>query len=207
MCAGWFVLRSGASSTAPVSPSDEEASTSAGATRRPPERGPLPLNTPMTAPVPLSVAATMEISVTAIRASSTLPNWQRYTFGTGNLVDGSLATSWQPADKRSGVGAWFQLAYAPARLASFDVANGFQLVDDLGDLFLMNARIVRAELETSSGHRQELAFDANARGWTRFTVGERAPSTWVRVTVQNASAGERFSDLAISEVRVQGVAQ
>jgi len=140
----------------------------------------------------------------AIVASSYLPDWRGYSFRPELAFDGRLDTSWQPL--RPGVGAWIRVEFRrPVVVEGLEVANGFQREDELGDLFVQNARVARAHVKLC-GHEDEpiaLAFDPDRRGFSRFTF-PATTTDCLTLVVDEISPGTRWPDVAISEIRVLG---
>lgn len=150
------------------------------------------------------VASQLETS--HVTASSTLPKWKDYTFAPANLADGRLETSWQPKSARGGVGERFQIEFPTSvRVEQCSIANGLQLENELGDLFLLNSRIRSARMVFSDDSSLPIEFDALARGAVKFTVPNKVTRT-IRVVVDSVFEGAGFKDLAVSEIRCEGEA-
>lgn len=138
-------------------------------------------------------------------ASSSLPPWKGYRFGVDQLHDGDLTTSWQPLDKRDGgVDQWVELILAEPRIASaIQIANGFQRRDALGDLFQLNGRLWRFRLEFSDHTMEYVDLDPGVRGRIRVEFPPRIVRS-VRLVVLLTKPGEKWKDLAISEIELLG---
>jgi hypothetical protein len=145
------------------------------------------------------------LTVVRGKASTSMPRWKSYTFEPSNLTDGKLDTSWQPRSTSGGVGEWFQLDFdGYVRLSRCSVGNGLQLVDALGDLFLLNNRLKKARLIFSDGVEQPITFDPTQRGQVRFDVPAVRTKS-VRLVVDEIEPGSKFKDLAVSEIVCHGV--
>lgn len=138
-------------------------------------------------------------------SSSTLPPWKGYRFDADQLKDGSLNTSWQPLDKRrGGVGQKVTLGFSgPRRVSAITIANGFQREDKLGDLFVLNNRARNIRLTFSDGSQLRFELAKDARGSTRFDFKPRL-ITQVELEVLSIWRGEKWNDLAISEIEILG---
>ena len=152
----------------------------------------------------LAVLTAGPLEPSRVTASSALPRWKGYTFAPANLIDGKLDTSWQPKSAQGGVGEWFELEFdTRVRVEKCSIANGLQLKDELGDLFLLNNRIQTAQMVFSDGSSLALEFEPNARGMIEFPVPKQLTRT-IRVEVDSVFKGTKFKDLAVSEIRCEG---
>jgi hypothetical protein len=154
---------------------------------------------------PEADADPVALPIANAHASSVLPSWKGYRFDVGQLLDGDLTTSWQPLDKRhGGVGQWVELAFSEPRLVSaIQVANGFQRRDALGDLFLLNGRVWRFRLEFSDQSMVHVDLDKTTRGRVTIAFPPRVVRS-VRLVVGASWPGEKWKDLAISEIALLG---
>lgn len=142
-----------------------------------------------------------------VTASSALKDWKHYTFYPHNLIDNDPSSSWQPARMPSGgVGEWFRISLStPQTITAFEVLNGFQHVDELGDLYHMNNRIENALIEFSDGSTLRLHLeDVPTPVTLRLPVAKRCD--WFKVTVTSIYSGTKWNDLAVSEFRVFAIA-
>lgn len=141
-------------------------------------------------------------------ASTQAAQWEEYTFGSNNLIDGDPRSSWQPVQTGKGPGEWFMLKLSKARtIAGIEIWNGFQRQDRLGELYHLNSRIKRATLELSDGAKQPLEFEDVAEKSTFLLTAPHVGITWVKVTVHTVYTGDRWDDLAVSEVRLLGMSE
>ena len=179
------------------------------------ERAPRTYETPRPAPEPAPREETRERApspegaeeggpVRAVVASSSLPDWRGYSFRPELAFDGRLDTSWQPL--RPGVGAWIRVDFRrPVVVEGLEVANGFQREDDLGDLFVQNARVARAHVNLCGREDGPIAleFDPGRRGFSRFAFPP-TKTDCLTFVVDEISPGTRWPDVAVSELRVLG---
>jgi len=162
--------------------------------------------TPASAPIKVTAEGTrssVERIAEPIRASasSTHAAGLGYTFSPSNLLDGDLATSWQPANSRGPT--WFRLDFEhEVIVTSIQIANGLQTEDSHGDEFLLNSRIANGRIRFSDGAETPINFTAGDRAPTRFEVASK-PTRSVTVLVDSVHRGSRWNDLAVSEVQVR----
>ncbi len=155
--------------------------------------------------IPEAEADPMALPIAHAHASSVLPPWKGYRFDVGQLLDGDLTTSWQPLDKRhGGVGQWVELGFSEPRVVSaIQIANGLQHRDTFGDLFLLNGRVRRFRLEFSDQSMIDADLDKTTRGRVRFKFAPRVVRS-VRLVVVTSWPGEKWNDIAISEIELLG---
>lgn len=161
-----------------------------------------PVETPSNAGAP----AEREVVLPVERASSSSSQGPSvgYTFVATNLVDGSLTTSWQPAKTAKGP-HWIRLELAnEATITEVAIANGFQVVDRIGDEFVLNRKIARAKLRFGEAGEIPIAFDAETRDFVRFAVPRKRTRT-IEILVEETHPGTKWNDLAVSEVRITGI--
>ena len=158
------------------------------------------------APVAGEVGVGQVLRATRVTASSSHPRGAGYTFVATNLIDGSLSTSWQPARSERGSPLWVRLEFdSPVTVTSVGIANGFQTKDRFGDEFLLNRRIATGRLRFEDASELPIRFAEDARGYVRFAVPRKATRT-VELVVDEMFAGSKWSDLAVSEIEVTGLA-
>lgn len=133
-----------------------------------------------------------------------MPDWKKYSFRARQLLDGDFQTCWQPQSKRGGVGEFVDFEFnQDVQVSGMMLANGFQLNDEIGDLFALNNRAKRVRLSFSSGAPLELVFDANEREVTVSSFPARVTRR-IKMEVLEVAQGVRFHDLALSEVAFVG---
>ena len=147
---------------------------------------------------------TDEIRVAAVSTSSSQPPSAGYTFGAANLIDGATTTSWQPAKKASAP-HWIRLELVEeATVTEVSIANGFQVVDRIGDEFALNQKIARARIRFGDAGEIPIEFEANARDFVRFAIPRKTTRT-IEIIVEETHPGTKWKDLAVSEIRVKGI--
>ena len=164
-----------------------------------------PVAKPVEAPEP---AAPQRPSLNAraktVTASSALLGKNGYDFGAANLTDGKLGTSWQPLSAKGGVGEWALFTFdRDVTVEGLAVANGFQLVDKLGDLFRLNNRLAQAQVVYSDGASEKIVLDPERRGYQEIRLSPHKTRS-LKLVVEAVASGEKWHDLAISELVVFG---
>lgn len=145
-----------------------------------------------------------QIMVSTVSVSSAQPPSAGYAFVGENLIDGAIGTSWQPA-KTAKDPHWIRLELADeATITEVAIENGFQVVDRIGDEFVLNRKIARARLRFGEAGEIPIGFDAEARDFVRFTVPRKKTRT-VEISVEDTHPGTKWNDLAVSEIRVTGI--
>lgn len=139
-----------------------------------------------------------------VTASSSQPPSAGYTYETDNLLDGNLATSWQPAKTDHGP-HWITLELADElTVTDVGIANGFQTRDRFGDEFLLNRRIARARLRFDDASELAIHFDRNDRAYVHTAVPDKTTRS-ITVLVDETYPGSKWNDLAVSEIEVRGL--
>ncbi len=156
------------------------------------------------APSPVVAEREAVVPVRAVSVSSAQPPSAGYSFVGENLIDGAVATSWQPAKDAKGP-HWIRLELADdVTVTEVAIANGFQVVDRIGDEFALNRKIARARLRFGNAGEIPITFDADARNYVRFAVPRKRTRT-VEILVEDTHPGTKWDDLAVSEIRVTGI--
>ncbi len=146
-------------------------------------------------PAPLEVAT--------VSASSSLPPSGGNTYDADNTLDDDRATAWNSdgAANPSGVGERLVLRFeSPIWVKEVVVANGYQKDDER---FFGNARIREARLIVDGG----VEFDVLIEDLQGLQAIKLEPPQLTRTVVLEVTAiypGERFEDLAVSEIVVNG---
>lgn len=124
----------------------------------------------------------------------------KYNFDPQNLADGDLKSSWQT--KGSGP-AWLDIEFeSPVQIVAFEIANGFQWNNaEYGDLFTQNARVKQLTITAENAPKQVFNIE-DSRGWQTFDLSLNTSK--LRITVSQSTAGSRWKDIALSEIRFIG---
>ena len=131
--------------------------------------------------------------------SSILPNWRNVTYGPANMFDGQLDTAWVEGVDGVGVGELLTIAFDEERLVSgISLLNGYHKSNDL---FAKNGRITEIDLDTSDGQQLDAQIADNA-GEQVLLFDRPVRLKWLSIRIANAVAGTKYTDTAISEMRV-----
>lgn len=166
------------------------------------------------APLPIAErtdpARETALSVGQVRASSSQKPYRKggetYRFGPSHLVDRDLQTSWQEGKPGPGVGEWIELVFdAPATITRIELANGFQRRNDsnFGDLYVLNGRMTRVAILVDGRSLGVFRVD-DQDGWQSIGLGAVDVRRSLRLVIEGDVAGTRWTDTALSEVRVIG---
>jgi hypothetical protein len=130
-------------------------------------------------------------------ASSTLRSKGGQRYDAANTVDGDRTTAWNSDGKRVGDGVGVTLTYTfaqPVQLRHVVVENGYAKSPEV---YGWNERV--RELEVDSGSRQEVFTLNDTKDPQELDADFGATSTVV-LTVRAVYPGQRYKDLAITEV-------
>lgn len=131
--------------------------------------------------------------------SSILPQWRKVTYGPANMFDDRLDTAWVEGVDGVGVGEQLTIAFDEERLVSgISLLNGYHKSNDL---FAKNGRITEIYLDTSDGQQltTQIADDA---GEQVRSFDRPVRLKWISIQIASAVAGTKYTDTAISEMRV-----
>lgn len=132
-------------------------------------------------------------------ASSVLPKWRNVTYGPANMFDDRLDTAWVEGVDGVGAGERITLVFDDEPLVSgISFLNGYHKSNDL---FEKNGRITAIDVDTSSGE-QLTAEVADDPGEQVRTFDRPIRLKWITIRIASAVAGSKYTDTAISEMRV-----
>ena len=131
--------------------------------------------------------------------SSILPKWRNVTYGPANMFDGRLDTAWVEGVEGVGVGEQLTIAFDEERLVSgISLLNGYHKSNDL---FAKNGRITEIYLDTSDGQQLDAQI-ADDAGEQVLSFDRPVRLKWISIQIATAVAGTKYTDTAISEMRV-----
>ena len=131
--------------------------------------------------------------------SSILPQWRTVTYGPANMFDGRLDTAWVEGVEGVGVGEQLTIAFDEDRLVSgISLLNGYHKSNDL---FAKNGRITEIYLDTSDGQQLDAQI-ADDAGEQVLSFDRPVQLKWLSIEIASAVAGTKYTDTAISELRV-----
>lgn len=119
------------------------------------------------------------------------------------VIDGDPATAWTEGTPGAGEGEWVEVALADASpISQVLIWNGDQATDSRFD---QNGRAASVRIEL--GDRQFRVALRDIPGPQAIDLPTPVTASRVRVVVEEAVAGSRYTDLAISEIVVRGPAE
>jgi len=155
---------------------------------------------PVVANMPsLSAENCARLDFGSVCTSSILPQWRNVTYGPANMFDGRLDTAWVEGVDGVGLGEQLTIAFDEERLVSgISLLNGYHKSNDL---FAKNGRITEIYLDTSDGQQLDAQI-ADDAGEQVLSFDRPVRLKWISIQIANAVAGTKYTDTAISEMRV-----
>lgn len=141
------------------------------------------------------------LDVREVSASSTLPAEGSIRYRPELVTDGDPATAWNDGADRAGIGEELVLTLpTPAWVDRISFRNGYQKDERT---FFDNARVraLRADFDDGSSYELRLADHAGVQA-VELPVPALARS--VRLEILSVYPGDRYDDLAISEIDLGG---
>ena len=133
-------------------------------------------------------------------ASSTLQGSGTTSYDPANLVDGDPETAWNEGSRGDGVGEWVELTLAaPADVTRVLLWNGYQK----GEQFPQNGRV--RQLRIDAGERTFEVELLDVEGPQAVNLPQPVRAQRVRLTIDDVYVGDRYPDVALSEIEVYGV--
>jgi len=132
-------------------------------------------------------------------ATSVLAPQAGNSYAVGNLFDDNLATAWVKGRPGSGIGEWLVVEFAGSRLVrSVGIANGYQ---KSSEVFQANSRVRKLRVVSSRGDTRIVSLD-DRMGWQQIAVNPPLVGSWVQFVVEDVFPGSKYSDLALSELKI-----
>jgi hypothetical protein len=136
-------------------------------------------------------------------ATSVLAPQAGNSYAVGNLFDGNLTTAWVKGRPGSGIGEWVVVEFAGGRrVTSLSIANGYQKSPEV---FQANARVRKLRVVSSRGDTRIVSLD-DRMGWQQIAVNPPLVGSWVQFVVEDVFPGSKYSDLALSELKIDSEA-
>ena len=152
------------------------------------------------APAPPAQEPESHILAFDVSASS-----QHKKYPASNVADGDPGTVWQEDRKDKPLRKYLFLTFEqPVTVTRIGMIVGFDRTEPgMGDLWLLNNRLSKAEFAFSDGKVMFHEFE-DARGMQYFDVSPPHASLNLKITVLEVLKGTWFYDNAVSEVEVWG---
>ncbi len=132
-------------------------------------------------------------------ASSTLEPQFGNRYGVSNLTDNNAGSAWVEGKSGNGIGEWIVVEFNSRRqVTSLVIHNGYQ---KNRDIYAKNGRVRRLRLVFSGGESQTVTLQDRWGGQT-VTLSRPVDGEWVQIVIDDVYAGSRYSDTAISELRI-----
>ena len=137
-------------------------------------------------------------------ASSVLGNQSGKNYSATNLIDGKTSTTWCENESGVGVGEWVSLeSESEVTVRGLKIANGYWASSEL---YAKNGKARSVTIEFSDGTSVNCDLPAHSAPGTwdiiNFSSGVR--TSYIRITVNSADKGNKYSDTCISEIQVLG---
>ncbi len=147
-----------------------------------------------------SVDETKNTNFNRAIASSQLGSQGSYSYYPQNVIDGNIRTAWVEGISGTGEGEWIEIqSNYIENIHKVCIVNGYRQDNAT---YAKNGKINSAELSFSDGSSQIVYFDTvDSDGYTCFNVGNKQTS-FVRITLLSCSAGSKYEDTCISEVKI-----
>ncbi len=150
-------------------------------------------------------AATGSILVrpSAATASSSLTATNITDFRPTNVLDGDPATAWVEGAKGTGAGEWVKFDFDDLiSLVRIEIWNGYQKDDDS---FTNYVRIKSIQIDYSDGSKQTIALQ-DEQGVQVIDPTDGGTKSlkvqWIKFTVLSVFPSHKFSNAALSDIRV-----
>ncbi len=131
--------------------------------------------------------------------SSVLAPNKAITYGPANMFDDRLDTAWVEAVKGDGIGERILIEFdAPTPVAGVAMLNGYHKSNEL---FQRNARVAEIYLSASDGSAFETVLEDDP-GLQARRFDRPLTLTWLVIEIAGSYPGTKYTDNAISELRV-----
>jgi hypothetical protein len=120
-------------------------------------------------------------------------------YGARNLLDGQDSTAWVEGSSGQGIGDFVVVEFAaPQSVRGISLKNGYAKNQDI---YLKNSRIKDIDIDFSNGDSLQTTL-ADTIGEQRVTLNRPVKAKWLRITIRSIYPGNKYTDAAISELRV-----
>ena len=153
-----------------------------------------------------------EKKIASIEASSSLEASTNATYEPKNLLDGDFSTAWVEGEAGVGTGTTITIKLAqPTLVYGLKIFNGYQKSKDI---FVKNGRVKRVTVsnadnvlvDTDMYYEEPYTLDADFgeydRPYNMISFEQPAVVDEIVITIQDACAGDKYEDTAISELLI-----
>lgn len=124
------------------------------------------------------------------------------THKAGNVLDGNLSTAWVEGAYGVGINQWLRLTAADSsqmEISAIGIAAGYQKSEDALN---NNGWPYKFRIEAENGYQQ----DAEIYYYDDVIILDQPITTsWIKITILEASSGEKYDDTCISEIYLYGI--
>jgi hypothetical protein len=139
-------------------------------------------------------------NLSQICASSVLKAQAGNDYGLNNLFDSQLQTAWVEGVQGQGIGEYIAFEFdAPETLTQIELVNGYAKSDKI---FQANGRVKELRMTFSNGDVASIRLEDTSQTQMIDMTGTK-PATWVLLEITDVYEGSRWSDTAISEIRLR----
>lgn len=143
-------------------------------------------------------------SFTRASASSVLGNQYGKNYSPNNLIDGKTSTTWCENSSGVGVGEWISLeSDSEVTVRALKIANGYWANNDL---YSKNgkARSITIEFFDGTSINCDLPAHSAPGTWDIINFSSGIKTSYIRIIIDSADMGNKYSDTCISEIQVLG---
>jgi uncharacterized caspase-like protein len=132
-------------------------------------------------------------------ASSALKQQGKNTYKPTNLADHNRQTAWVEGRSGYGIGEWVVVELERAKtIRGIELSNGYT---KSGDIFKKNSRVQEMEVILSSGRTWRITVKDTDQS-QYVPLEDAGEATWVQLRILSVFKGSKYSDTAISELRI-----
>jgi hypothetical protein len=132
-------------------------------------------------------------------ASSVLSPQGKNSYRTINLRDGRASTAWVEGRPGQGEGEWILIGFNRERsINGLELRNGYA---KNRDIFVKNSRVRELEILLSTGKTLRRTLQDTDQPQI-VSLNGAGPARWLQLRIVSVYPGSKYSDTAISELRV-----
>ncbi len=148
-----------------------------------------------------SIESNQNFSKLTASASSELKE-ETITHLAENVLDGDLGTAWVEGVRGIGINEWIKLETTDDSKMDVSVIEFSLGYQKNNDLLQKNGWPHKVLIECEGGYRQEAEFlDYN----DAVVLDQAVKTSWIKITILEASAGSKYDDTCISEICLRGI--
>ncbi|MCM1991624.1 NADase-type glycan-binding domain-containing protein [Oceanirhabdus seepicola] len=134
--------------------------------------------------------------------SSSLDSLTTRNYGSDNLSDGDITTTWSEGESGDGIGSWIQLfSNTEFIISKLQLKNGYKKSKEL---FFKNNRAKKIKVEFSEGESSIWELSDGFSFDNTLTLDSPITTTSLKLTILEVYEGSTYKDTCISELLVYG---